>query len=152
VAQYPVAVVAGALAAWAAINWLLVANGLAFVTGPNLWVSYLGVAAVIAFSVLLAPTSPGGALAYLGCNSIKVYLAFPLFMGPARIAALKLGAVIPDWGAALISTAAGVAGALILAHAVQGRRFGFLFIRPSSVTLLTTGPSKPRAGPQVVAT
>ncbi len=151
-AQSPVAVVAGALAAWAAINWLLVENGLAFMTGPNLLVSYFGVAAVIALSVLLAPTSPGGALAYLGRNSIKVYLAFPLFMGPARVAALKLGPVIPDWGAALISTAAGVAGALILAHVVQGTRFGFLFVRPSSCTLLATDPANPRAGPQVAAT
>ncbi len=150
VAQSPVAVVAGALAAWAAINWLLVAEGLAFMAGLSLWISYAGVAAVIALSVLLAPTSPGGALAYLGRNSIKVYLAFPLFMGPARVVALKLEAFIPDWGAALISTAAGVAGALVLAHVVQGTRFGFLFARPSSWKLMATGPGSTRARPQVV--
>jgi uncharacterized membrane protein YcfT len=151
VAQSPVAVVAGALAAWAAINWLLVENGLAFATGLNLWVSYAGVAAVIAFSVLLASTTPGGALAYLGRNSIKVYLAFPLFLGPARVAALKFGAVIPDWGAALISTSAGVAGALILAHFVKGTRCGFLFARPAAFTLPATSPAKPGGRPRVAA-
>ncbi len=136
VAKVPLALIAGALAAWAAINWLLVENGLAFTTGLDLWVSYAGVAAVVAFSVILIPTRAGRALAYCGRNSIKIYLAFPLFMGPARAAALKFSALIPDWTAALISTSAGVAGALILARLVTGTRFNFLFSRPACFSIV----------------
>lgn len=135
VTKSPLTLVAAALVAWAAINALLVANGLAFVKGLDLWVSYAGVAAVVAFSVILLPTLPGRVLAYCGRNSIKIYLAFPLFMGPARAVALKLGTIIPDWAAALISTSAGVAGALILAHIVAGTRFDILFKRPAAFAL-----------------
>jgi uncharacterized membrane protein YcfT len=135
VAKSPLALVVAALTAWAAINALLVTNGLAFTKGLDLWVSYAGVAAVVAFSVILISTWPGRALAYCGRNSIKIYLAFPLFMGPARVVALKLGGMVPDWAAALISMSAGVIGALILAHIVKGTRFAFLFTRPKVFAL-----------------
>lgn len=140
VAGMPAAVVAGLLTAWAALNWLAVENGLAFTTGLDLWVSYAGVAAVVAFSVLLGPTLLGRTLAMLGRNSIKIYLAFPLFMGPARIVALKFDGSIPDWIAALLSTSAGVAGALLLAHMVAGTRFAFLFARPAALSLDALSP------------
>lgn len=132
ITKAPVGLVAAALVAWAAMNALFVENGLAFVKGLDLWVSYAGVAAVVAFSVILLPTLPGRALAFCGRNSIAIYLAFPLFMGPARVVALKLGSIIPDWAAALISMSAGVFGALILAHLVKGTRFAFLFTRPKA--------------------
>jgi uncharacterized membrane protein YcfT len=135
VATRPQILIAGLLATWAVVNWCLVANGWAFASGLDLAVSYAGVAAVVAFSVLVAPTWLGRGLSALGRNSIKIYLAFPLFMGPARIVALKFGDLIPDWGAALISTTAGVAGALILAALVAGTRFGFLFERPAAFSL-----------------
>lgn len=135
ITKTPPPLIIAALVAWAAINALLVANGLAFTKGLDLWVSYAGVAAVIAFSVILLPTLPGRALAYCGRNSIKIYLAFPLFMGPARAVALKLGTIIPDWAAALISMSAGVIGALILAHLVKDTRFAFLFTRPKAFAL-----------------
>lgn len=142
IAGMPAAVVAGMLMAWAALNWLAVENGLAFTTGLDLWVSYAGVAAVVAFSVLLVPTRLGRSLATLGRNSIKIYLAFPLFMGPARIVALKFGTFVPDWAAALISTSAGVAGALLLAHIVTGTRFSFLFSRPAALSLSATSGAR----------
>ena len=122
--------VVAALIVWAAANWVLVENGLAFIKGPDLIVSFAGVAAVIAFSVLLRETLIGRGFSALGRNSIKIYLAFPLFMGPARMAALKLGDALPTWSVALISTAAGVGGALFLAHLVRDTRFNFLFARP----------------------
>lgn len=140
----PLPLVIAALVAWSAINGLLVANGLAFEKGLDLWVSYAGVAAVVAFSVLLMPALPGRLLAYCGRNSIKIYLAFPLFMGPARIAALKLGSIIPDWAVALISTSAGVIGALILAHMVKGTRFAFLFARPKAFSIMPERSIAPR--------
>ncbi len=135
IARAPLVLVVAALAAWAAINALLVANGLAFTKGLDLWVSYAGVAAVVAFSAILMSTLPGRALAFCGRNSISIYLAFPLFMGPARALALKLGFIIPDWAAALMSMSAGVIGALILAQLVKDTRFAFLFKRPSAFAL-----------------
>jgi uncharacterized membrane protein YcfT len=135
VATRPAILVAGLLAAWAGLNWSLVESGWAFASGLDLAVSSAGVAAVIAFSVLVTPTLLGRGLATLGRNSIKIYLAFPLFMGPARIVALKFADVVPDWGAALISTTAGVAGALVLAALVANTRFGFLFERPAALSL-----------------
>jgi uncharacterized membrane protein YcfT len=135
IATRPALLIAGVLAAWAIVNWSLVASGWAFARGPDLAVSYAGVAAVVAFSVLVGPTLIGRGLSALGRNSINIYLAFPLFMGPARIAALKFGTVIPDWGAALVSTTAGVVGALILAALVANTRFAFLFERPAAFSL-----------------
>jgi len=149
VAKSPLALVIAALVAWAAVNGLLVANGLAFAKGLDLWVSYAGVAAVVAFSVILIPTWPGRALAYCGRNSIKIYLAFPLFMGPARVVALKLGSIIPDWAAALISMSAGVIGALILAHIVNGTRFDVLFKRPNAFALSTSRQSTQRPAERI---
>jgi uncharacterized membrane protein YcfT len=152
VASQPAAIVAGCLAAWAALNWLAVENGLAFATGLDLWVSFAGVAAVVGFAVLLVPTWLGRTLAMLGRNSIKIYLAFPLFMGPARIVALKFGSVIPDWAAALVSTSAGVAGALALAHIVKGTRFAFLFSRPDTLSLAATAGAHAAPARPVAAT
>jgi uncharacterized membrane protein YcfT len=152
VASQPAAIVAGCLAAWAALNWLAVENGLAFATGLDLWVSFAGVVAVVGFAVLLVPTWLGRTLAMLGRNSIKIYLAFPLFMGPARIVALKFGSVIPDWAAALVSTSAGVAGALALAHIVKGTRFAFLFSRPDTLSLAATAGAHAAPARPVAAT
>jgi uncharacterized membrane protein YcfT len=149
VTRSPVPLVIAALVAWAAINGLLVANGLAFAKGLDLWVSYVGVAAVVAVSVILMPTWPGRALAYCGRNSIKIYLAFPLFMGPARVVALKLGSIIPDWAAALISMSAGVIGALILAYMVSGTRFDFLFKRPKAFALRPSRSSTPQPAERI---
>ncbi len=149
VTKTPLLLIIAALVAWAAINGLLVANGLAFAKGLDLWVSYAGVAAVVAFSVILMPTWPGRALAYCGRNSIKIYLAFPLFMGPARVIALKLGSIIPDWAAALISMSAGVIGALILAHIVNGTRFDFLFNRPKAFALWPSRHSTKRTAERI---
>ncbi len=151
VAERPVALVAAGLAAWAVLNAAAVASGLAFAAGPDLAVSYAGVAAVVAFAVVIAPTRLGQLLAACGRNSIKIYLAFPLFMGPARIAALKLGALVPDWGVALMSTAAGVGGALVLASLVAGTRLAFLFERPAVFTLAKAPRTPSRLGQRVAA-
>ena len=138
ISERPGALVVSVLAAWGMANWALVANGMAFVKGADLIVSYAGVGAVIAFSVLVSGHVLGRGLSVLGRQSIVIYLAFPLFMGPARIAALKFEPLMPAWGAALISTVAGVLGALVLARLVRGTRFDFLFERPAFWRLRTT--------------
>lgn len=127
----PALVVAAGLVLWAAANAAAVADGIALAPGPDLVFSYVGIAAVIAFSVLATPRLLGRGLAYCGRNSIAVYLAFTVFMGPARIVLLKLTG--GEWASAvaLLSAAAGVAGALALERAVRGTRWGFLFARPA---------------------
>ncbi len=51
--------------------------------GPGLLFSYVGISAVVAFSVLFTYRLPGRVLCfYCGRNSIAIYLAFTLFMGP----------------------------------------------------------------------
>ena len=137
------------LAVWAAFNTVGVASGLAFTVGGDLIFSYVGIASVIAFSVLVTTTWLGRVLAYSGENSIAVYLAFTVFMGPARIVLLKLTGGDHATAIALASTFAGIVGALVLARAVKGTWAGFLFTRPARFRL---GPgSSEAAGPRLPA-
>ena len=124
-----------ALVAWAAFNTAGVVSGLAFAAGADLLFSYVGIAAVIAFSVLVTTSWFGRALAYCGEHSIAVYLAFTVFMGPARIVLLKLTGGEHATAIALASTFAGIAGALLLAWMVKGTWAGFLFARPERFRL-----------------
>lgn len=127
----PQLLLAAGLLLWAAINAVGVQTGLALTRGPDLLFSYVGIAAVIAFAVLVNEGVVGQVLAYCGRNSIAVYLAFTVFMGPARIVLLKLTGGEAATAVALASTFAGVAGALALAWLVKGTRAGFLFTRPA---------------------
>jgi uncharacterized membrane protein YcfT len=135
----PAAALAVALVVWAALNAMAVNHGIALVHGPDLLFSYVGIAAVVAFAVLFTSSALGRGLAYCGRNSIAVYLAFTVFMGPARIVLLKLLGPEAATVVALGSTFAGVAGALLLAWVVKGTPAGFLFTRPALFKL------KPRA-------
>ncbi len=125
----------GALLLWTAANWALVANGWAFAPGLDLLVSFAGIAAVVALSTLLSRRAEGRAIAYLGRNSISIYLAFPLFMAPTRVLLLDrapwLGAEITSFAVA----GASLVGALLLARAVAGSRLDFLFRRPAAFKL-----------------
>lgn len=126
---------AAALAVWAVLNAIGVQSGVALVHGPDLVFSYVGIGAVIAFSVLVMGNQIGRVLAYCGRNSIAVYLAFTVFMGPARIVALKLTGGEAAAAVALLSTFAGVAGALALQWLVKDTRAAFLFTRPAAFRL-----------------
>jgi uncharacterized membrane protein YcfT len=128
-----------ALVAWAGLNALAVGSGVAHIRGPDLVFSYVGIAAVIAFSVLVTARILGDALAYCGRHSIAVYLAFTVFMGPARIVLLKLTGGEAATAIALASAAAGVGGALLLQWAVKGTWAGFLFTRPAPFRLQPRG-------------
>jgi len=147
IAAYPTTLLLAGLAAWGWLNWLAVESGLALNCWSDLPFSYVGILAVVAFSVLLAREGRGRALAYCGRNSIVVYLAFPLFMGPARILLLK---VAPLWladAAALATTAAGVVGALVLYRLVRNTRARFLFVRPKVFKLVAAAGASRRARP-----
>jgi uncharacterized membrane protein YcfT len=132
---YPALLLFPALMAWGWLNWLAVDSGIALTAWSDLPFAFAGVLAVIASSVLLARSGWGGALAYCGRNSIVIYLAFAVFMGPTRVLLLKLA---PLWLAdvtALAVTAAGVLGALLLFWAVRNTRARFLFVRPDAFRL-----------------
>lgn len=131
----PQTLLAAALVVWAAVNAAGVQSGLALTRGPDLLFSYVGIGAVIAFAVLITGRQAGRMLAYCGRNSIAIYLAFTVFMGPARIVALKLTGGEWTTAVALLSTFAGVTGALALAWLVKDTRAGFLFTRPAMFRL-----------------
>jgi hypothetical protein len=86
--------------------------------------------------VLLARGGWGRALAYCGRNSIVIYLAFAVFMGPTRVLLVKL--LPPGLGdvTALAVTAAGVLGALTLFWLVRNTPARFLFVRPDAFKLV----------------
>ena len=88
-------------------------------------------------SVLLSGSVAGRALSYCGRNSIVVYLAFTLFMGPVRVVLLKATGGQGLEFIALASAAAGVIGALLLNRIVTETRFDFLFKRPEIFRLRT---------------
>lgn len=132
IAAFPAPAIAVSLALWAGTNELAVYSGVALTRGLGIVFSYAGIAAVIAFSVLLASRERGEALAYCGRNSIVIYLAFSLFMAPMRFIMLKLSGGHMLDVATLMSTAAGVIGPLILAKAVAGTSLDFLFKRPDA--------------------
>jgi uncharacterized membrane protein YcfT len=139
---YPALLLLPALVAWGWLNWLAVESGIAVTAWSDLPFAYAGVLAVVATSVLLARSGWAGALAYCGRNSIVIYLAFAVFMGPTRVLLLKLA---PLWLAdvtALSVTAAGVIGALCLFWAVRNTRARFLFVRPDAFRLAATARAR----------
>ena len=140
VARFPAAPAVAVLGLWAAGNAAAVAGGWAAMRGPDLAFSFFGIAAVVAVSVLLARSGRAGWIEYCGRNSIAIYLAFTLFMGPARFVFLKLGGLPPE-AVALVSTMAGLAGALVLERLVRGTRLDFLFVRPAAFRL--SAPKRP---------
>ena len=136
VAMTSVIVLLGALEVWSLVNGYAVYAGWTAIRGPDLVFSFIGIAAVVATSVLIVRSGWGEALRYCGYNSISVYLAFTLFIGPVRQLLLKFGGgAIPGEAVALASMTAGVLGALALSWAVKGTHLGFLFERPAEMRL-----------------
>jgi uncharacterized membrane protein YcfT len=146
----PKLLVTAALVVWAYANWLAVQAGFAVTPGPDLIFGYAGVVAVIAFSVLITRSRYGNALAYCGQNSIIIYLAFPLFMAPTRVALLKVAGPAFYDAVAMATTLASVVGALALSYLVRGSSLDFLFARPKFLRLATTGanPGGAASAPQ----
>jgi len=130
-AQMRPALAAYALVAWALLNGFYVFSGLADKPFVSLTLGVAGAAAVVSLAALMAKSDVFAALRYLGRNSIVVYLAFFLGMAASRSVLLNTG-LIPDLGTvALLVTACGVAGAVVLFWAVRGTPLKFLFERPA---------------------
>jgi uncharacterized membrane protein YcfT len=121
---------AAGLAAWATVNGALVYAGLADQPIISLALGFAGAVAVVCVSALMAQARLFDPVRYCGANSIVIYLAFFLPMAATRTVLIKTG-IVPDVGLmALLITAVGVIGALLIWWAVRGTRANFLFERP----------------------
>ena len=120
------------LGVWGVLNGVLVFNGYADLPLVSLALGLAGAAAIVTVSALLARTSLSSPLAWLGANSIVIYLAFFLPMAVSRAVLLKIG-IISDIGTiSLLVTLAGIVGPIMLYAAVQWTGWGrWLFERPA---------------------
>ena len=138
ISRLPLVTLGLGLATWAVYNTLGLVTGLSARPLFELGFGAFGIAAVIAFSVMITRghggTRLGRALAYCGRNSIVIYLAFTIFMAITRTLLLKAGGgpgPMLDGGlVALASATAGLSGALALHWLVRGTKLDFLFVRP----------------------
>jgi uncharacterized membrane protein YcfT len=120
---------------WAVLNAAAVASGIAEWPVLSLALGFAGAAAVVAGAALLARRDSLAALRTAGQRSLVIYLAFFLFMAAARTALVRSGAIADAGTIALLVTAAGVVGPLILHRLVRGGRLRFLFERPARFRL-----------------
>ena len=119
-----------ALALWGIAHTYFVTHGLASLPGVSLAMGFIGAGAVMTTGLLLTRIRFMSFVRYCGENSIVIYLAFFLFMAASRSLLLKLG-VIGDLGiVALMVTATGVTGSVLLFWAVRRTPLAFLFSRP----------------------
>lgn len=123
------------LALWALLNFCAVLTGYADAPGVGLALGLLGAGAIIVGSALLSGTRAATPLAYLGRNSIVIYLGFyiPLVVG-GQIA-LSSGLIGGSAALALLGTVAALAAPLALHRLVRGTRLAFLFERPRRLWL-----------------
>jgi len=127
----PVPAIISGLFIWAVVNTMMVRTGLAEVPGLGLGLGFIGAAAVISMGVLLSKTKLAAPLRYFGENSIVIYLAFFLFMAATRSLLLKYNMVADLGSVALLTTAAGLVGPILLFWATRQTKLSLLFRRPS---------------------
>ena len=126
------AAIAG-LALWAVLNGALVTMGWSELALVSLALGFLGAAAIVTLSALLARQDALTAIGYCGQHSLVIYVAFVLPMAAARIGLIKSG-VIADAGLiSMLVTAFAIIVPLALHWAVCGSRLRFLFERPQSL-------------------
>lgn len=124
------AIVSG-LFIWAVVNTAMVRTGLSQAPGFGLALGFVGAAAVISIGVLLSKTRLAAPVRYFGENSIVIYLAFFLFMAATRSVLLKYPVVTDLGSVALLTTAAGVVGPILLFWVTRQTKLSLLFRRPS---------------------
>ncbi|CCE07459.1 conserved membrane hypothetical protein [Bradyrhizobium sp. STM 3843] len=128
----PMLAIAG-LIGWAVVNWTLVAVGVSERPVISLALGFSGACAIIVAGTLLARAHFLNGLRFCGEHSLQIYLAFFLPMATTRSVLLKTG-VIPDIGTmALLVTAAGVVGALLIWRLALRLNADFLFERPDAL-------------------
>ena len=129
------------LAAWAAVNGLLVHGGFAMLPAVSLVLGAAGALAIVSIAALLEKFHLLNALRFAGEHSIAVYLAFFLPMAATRTLLLKSGFIHDLGTVSLIVTAMGVVLPLLLYVLVRGTRLSFLFERPQAFRVET--PRRP---------
>lgn len=129
------------LGLWALVNTAVVAIGAAAWPGISLALGLAGAGAVIFTGVLLARSRLVAPIRYAGANSIVIYLAFFLFMASSRWLLLNAATGLEPGVIALVVTAAGVTGPLLLHRLIRGSRLAFLFVRPAAFHLAAAPPS-----------
>lgn len=134
------ALAVAALAFWALLNLHAVLSGHADAPGISLVLGLLGAGAIIAVAALLHTSRAALPLTYCGRNSIVVYLGFYIPLVLAGKFALWSGWFVDPATVALLATAAGVGGPLVLHRLVRNTRFAFLFERPERFWLVRHRP------------
>jgi uncharacterized membrane protein YcfT len=125
---------------WALLNQLLVAQGWAELPVVSLMLGFVGSAALIAVSALIARGDWFAALRFVGQNSIVIYLAFFLPMAASRMALLKSGYISDVGTISLLVTVEAVVGALVIYWLAQKIGMRFLFERPEMFRLAPRRP------------
>lgn len=128
------AILAGLLL-WAFFNGFMVAHGFSHMPVVSLGLGFIGACAVVSTGVLLSKFRLADGLLYCGQNSIVIYLAFFLFMAGTRSLLLKFAPGFDLGIIALMTTAAGVIGPLLLFWATRKTGLVFLFRRPPAFRL-----------------
>ena len=123
------------LSAWALINGILVASGLAGLPVVSLALGFAGAAAVVSVSALMAEHDLFKPVRYCGRNSIVIYLAFFLPMAASRTVLLRGGWIADVGTVSVLATAVGIIGALALFWAVRRGPLRFQFERPARLRL-----------------
>lgn len=149
----------GLLAAWAALNALMVFSpgfrmdpvhiqmGWGALPGLHLVLAFVGALAIVVSAALLVRLPWMNWLRWLGSKSLIVYVAFVLPMGIARILLLRFGIDEPNL-VSLLTMAVAITAPLLLWWIVQKIGFSqFLFERPAWAHLPGTGGNKPALVP-----
>ena len=132
------------LAVWFVLNGLLVIEEVTFLPGMQLLLGYVGACAIMALAGQLAQLSWTDWLAYLGRNSIVVYLGFVVPLG-----LMRRFVVAPPFGLdvgtlSLLAMILSVAGSILLYRALRGTPLRFLYVRPGWASI--AGRERPAKG------
>jgi uncharacterized membrane protein YcfT len=136
------------LLVWVYFNSYMVNHNYAEMPWVSLPMGFIGAGAVISTGVLMSKFDFAKPLRYIGENSIVIYLSFFLFMAATRTVLLHMN-LLPDLGmVAIVTTAAGVIGPLLLYWLVRDTTFSFLFRRPNWARLASR-PTQWHSAPYV---
>lgn len=116
-------------------------NGLAVATGwserpfVSLPLGFLGAAAIVCLSVLLAKRDLLAPIRYCGRHSLVIYVAFVLPMAATRVILIKTGLIADPGTVSVLVTVIAAVSPLVLYWLVRDTWLRFLFERPQSLRL-----------------
>ena len=119
------------LAVWGVLHTLALQAGFATMAGPSIVFGLAGALAIATAAVLLAQLGWLGWLAFVGRNSLAIYLAFSIPMALSRTFLIRYDIVKDVGWQALVVTVIAVIMPLAMQAAVASGPLRFLFIRPN---------------------